>query len=143
MIDDTMDRVRALVRKGKSAPTAVVDQQLIALIEHVFCERLPFPRRVETNAEDPNNTEANKSSTRASGGGGEGGYDLWEKAVRSPDPKFKKDTQRRVLQQLKDLLQTYLVACIVRVRFFPCKIVRKKNIEDAMIVSILACPGKH
>lgn len=109
-----MERVRALVRKGKSAPTPVVDQQLIALTEHVFCERLPFPRRVV----EPATATTAINSSHANGGddGGGGGYDLWEKAVRSPDPKFKKVTQRRMLQQLNDLLQTYLVACIVRVR---------------------------
>ena len=56
-----------------------------------------------------------------SGGVGGGDDDLWEKAVRStPDPKFKVVTQRRVLQQLKELLQTYLVARIVQVGVWVC-----------------------
>ena len=120
MIEVTTKRVRGLVRKGKSAPVLVVGQQLIALIEHTFCERLPFPRRVEPLSADADAKGGANSSSPLSADRGRGGAvdgDLWAKAMRGKaDPKFKRAAQRRVLQQLYDLLQTYLVACIVQVR---------------------------
>jgi hypothetical protein len=113
----------------------VVQAQLIALIEYVFCERLPFPRRVERLTRSSRRSAASTHGARAgdgdddvatsaNGGSGDDGSapdnddDLWEKAVRRPDIKFKKAMQRKVLTELKELLHTYLVARIVQVRVF-------------------------
>ena len=119
LISETTERARALVVKGKNASQFVVQAQLVALIEHAFCERLPFPRRVASARRDdfaPPTSDGDGADASSGGGGGE--FDLWEKAMygMADDPKFKMVTQRSVLQKLKELLQTYLVACIVQVR---------------------------
>ena len=126
--------MRALVVKGKNSSLLVVQAQLVALIEHAFCERLPFPRRVEhstrasahgsdggdddttTDGDSSADAEAAAAASHASEGGED---DLWATAMNhgapSKDPKFKMVTQRTVLQNLQELLQTYLVARIVQV----------------------------
>ena len=126
--------MRALVIKGKNSSLLVVQAQLVALIEHAFCERLPFPRRVEhstcatahgsdggdddttTDGDSSADAEAAAAASHASGGGED---DLWATAMNhgapSKDPKFRMVTQRTVLQNLQELLQTYLVARIVQV----------------------------
>ena len=85
-------------------------QQLLALVEQCFAERLPLPRRAQ-----PPPSGGTSKSGGGSGGGADGSArdNLWQRAATGPkDVRFKRATQRRMLNELHEILHAYLVASI-------------------------------